>query len=155
MAIETAIVEILYVFFSFSFPVVITFRIQTKKKNKQKKKAVLFSLLRQKMFMPLTKKLIWLDVNVNSEQYQLLQKQFRYELEKFDDIHYCERYIQTCSSDNHLILILHDRFSENLIPKIHDYRQIQSIYIYSLMNEHRRSWLDKYDKVIINEYPMF
>jgi len=101
------------------------------------------------MITTLTKQLVWLDADVNSKEYQLIQEQFRYELEKFNDIHHCEEYIRSRSSDYHLILILHDRFSLQLIPKIHHYRQIQSIYIYASKNndDYRRSWLDQYTKV--------
>ncbi|CAF0992895.1 unnamed protein product [Rotaria sordida] len=100
---------------------------------------------------PYTYPLIWLDNLVNtSPKYINGQKLIRSSidhLKTFENIKKCEEYIRSISQDERIIFIVGDRLAREIIPHIHELRQISSIYIYcsdKLINE---KWTKKYKKI--------
>ena len=95
--------------------------------------------------------LIWLDAEVHSEDNRVVHEQLRSlinYLEAFDQFDHCHRYIQSISSDDRIILLVHEDFSDKIIPEIHHLRQIFSIYIFCANKEVHRTWSEQYHKVI-------
>ncbi len=61
------------------------------------------------------------------------QKEFRKSINwlvTFTDTNECENYIQKCSSNGtQVVLIIDKQFIHDFLPRVHDIRQVSSIYI--------------------------
>ena len=79
--------------------------------------------------------LVWLDAQVNilaeNRRTQFELRQIMNHLNTFDDRQQCYQYIKSLSPQERLVLIVSDRYGRQLIPQIHQLRQVSSIYIYS------------------------
>ncbi len=78
-------------------------------------------------------RLIWLDGTINEgdngktqDDLRLLSEQFH----PFDNIENCISYIRSLSSDECIILITSGQLGREIVPDIHSYEQIDSIYVY-------------------------
>ncbi|CAF3733935.1 unnamed protein product [Adineta steineri] len=74
--------------------------------------------------------LIWLTNNENVD----IQKELRNiinHIEIFDNVEQCKTYIETTSENDRLVLVTNGEFGQQIIPFIHQLRQISSIYINS------------------------
>jgi hypothetical protein len=94
--------------------------------------------------------LICLDSSSNTHQYNHAQKSLGFfidHFEIFNESDPCEQYIQSTSDDLRIILILNENLGEQLIPRIHQLRQIYSIYIFSINIEYHQNWTKQYKKV--------
>jgi hypothetical protein len=99
-----------------------------------------------------TYSLLWLDASINSEEKIKTQQKLRSSinhLEIFEEIEKCEQYIQSTSLQDRLVLLMSDNFCEQLIPRIHEFQQVHSIYIYGPGKEFYQQWTQKYIKVLI------
>jgi hypothetical protein len=96
--------------------------------------------------------LIWLDAYVNQSKENLeIQQQFRsiiHHLEIFESVHDCEQYIQQTSKTDRFFLIVSGRLGQEIVPRIHQYRQILSIYVYCMNKKHNEEWAKHFSKVI-------
>jgi hypothetical protein len=95
--------------------------------------------------------LIWLDPPVNSKENTNAQQKLRSvinNLQVFEDINQCEEFIRSVSSQDRLVLIISGDFGQQLIPNIHKFQQVYSIYIYCIKNEFYQQWSEQYTKVI-------
>jgi tetratricopeptide (TPR) repeat protein len=104
-----------------------------------------------------TSYLVWLDAYVNSKDNINIQHKLRSlinHFEIFEDIIECEKYIQSISIKDRIILIISGDSSQQLIPRIHEYQQIYSIYIYCLNKQFYQKWSEQYIKVkgVYNEF---
>jgi hypothetical protein len=95
--------------------------------------------------------LIWLDSAVNESSENLdcqrkLRNSINY-LKTFDDSDRCERYIQNLSSNDRLILIVSGRFGQEILPSIHNLRQVIAIYVYCMHKQSNEQWTKKFNKV--------
>jgi len=92
--------------------------------------------------------LVWLDVNVhhNRDTEQKLRS-INNNLKKFDDVKQCQEYIQQTSEKDQLILIVSGSLGREIVPSIHNYQQIISIYVYCVDKEGNEKWSSKYSKV--------
>jgi len=95
--------------------------------------------------------LIWLDDNMNNnKEDENIEQNLRNiinHLIKFENEQACQQYIEERSEDDRLILIVNDLFGHTLVPRIHQLRQVYSIYIHyknTLVNE---EWISKFTKV--------
>jgi len=95
--------------------------------------------------------LIWLDDNTNNnKEDENIEQDLRNvinHLTKFENEQACQQYIEERSEDDRLILIVNDLFGHTLVPRIHQLRQVYSIYIHyknTLVNE---EWISKFTKV--------
>lgn len=100
-----------------------------------------------------TYSIIWLDSSFshNSEEFLKTQQRLRTlinHLKLFEDVNQCEDYIRSISSEDRLILIINDRFSRQIIPRIEQLRQVSSIYIHSLNKNTTQQWAEQFLKVL-------
>jgi hypothetical protein len=96
--------------------------------------------------------LVWLDTQVNTltenHQTQLELRQIINHLKTFDDKQQCYQYIKSISPQNHrLVLIVSDKYGRQLIPQIHQFRQVSSIYIYCRNKKVDEQWTKDFTKV--------
>ncbi|UJR29624.1 hypothetical protein I4U23_017172 [Adineta vaga] len=63
------------------------------------------------------------------------------------DTHECEKYIDSISEQDRLVLIVNDRFGREIIPNIHTFRKISAIYIYDNDKTIDKSWIKQFKKV--------
>lgn len=96
---------------------------------------------------------IWLDNDVSVfEKNIVVQQQIRSfinRLKTFDDVEQCERFIQLMSEDDRVVLIVCAGLSQKIIPRIDNFRQVASIYVYFVDNEEKREWMTKSSKVYV------
>lgn len=96
--------------------------------------------------------LVWLDSSVNASKENLdAQQQFRTiinHLETFQNVQQCEQYLHQTSKDDRIFLIVSGRFGQEIVPRIHQYRQISSIYVYCMDKKRNEEWAKQFTKVI-------
>ncbi|CAF1682235.1 unnamed protein product [Adineta ricciae] len=95
--------------------------------------------------------LLWLDaaIHTNTEN-QEAQKQLRACINHvipFEDPNRCQRYIQTTSSQDRLVLIVSGRLGREVVPLIHQIRQLSSVYVYCMDEEGNKKWAKDFKKV--------
>ncbi|UJR26371.1 hypothetical protein I4U23_007704 [Adineta vaga] len=100
--------------------------------------------------------LIWLDAVVNDsieniETQQRLRK-FINHLKTFQNADDCIQYIQSQPKDR-FVLIISGRLGRDIVPRIHNLRQVYSIYVYCLDKERNERWAKSYAKIkgVINQ----
>ncbi|CAF4168276.1 unnamed protein product, partial [Adineta steineri] len=74
--------------------------------------------------------LIWLTNNENVDIQRELRNIINH-IETFHDVDECKNYIETTSENDRLVLVTNGEFGQQIIPLIHQLRQISSIYINS------------------------
>jgi len=92
--------------------------------------------------------LVWLDPNAsvsqNTEQkLRSIINQFKH----FQDILQCQEFIQKTSVNDRIILVVTGRLGQEIVPKIHQLRQIISIYVYCMNKQANEEWSSKYSKI--------
>jgi hypothetical protein len=99
--------------------------------------------------------LIWLDrlVNISEENLdgQKLIRSSIDNLKTFENVNKCEEYIRSISSDERIILIVSGRLGREITPRIHELRQVSSIYVYCLDKSANEEWAKQYKKVKIKK----
>lgn len=97
--------------------------------------------------------LIWLDASINSSKDNFaIQKQLHStinHLKTFSNVNECEHYLEQISQDDRIFLIASGRFGQEIVPKIHHYRQIVSIYVYCMDKKINELWAKNFPKVRI------
>ncbi|CAF4329151.1 unnamed protein product [Rotaria sp. Silwood2] len=95
--------------------------------------------------------LIWLDSSVNTSkkciQGQKLIRSSIDHLKTFENVNKCEEYIRSISQNERIIFIVNDQLAREVIPRIHELRQISSIYIYCEDKSKNEKWIKQYKKV--------
>jgi hypothetical protein len=95
--------------------------------------------------------LIWLDAAVKTSTENIAaQDQLRLSINHlmtFDEEQLCEEYIRSLSENDRIVFMCSGRLGEQIVPRIHQLRQIFSIYIYCLNKEKHKQWADKFIKV--------
>jgi len=91
--------------------------------------------------------LIWLDlaeneIHKNIDVQQQLRTIINY-LKLFEHIDDCEQYVQSLSKDERIVLLIHEKLAKDILERVHELRQIISIYIYNtndiqLMNAYKK-----------------
>lgn len=92
--------------------------------------------------------LIWLDANVDEtrdteEQLRSTINHFK----KFQEVKQCQQYIEERSEKDRLLLIVSGRLGKEIVPSIHQLRQVTSIYVYCHDKEGHEQWALKFAKV--------
>ena len=92
--------------------------------------------------------LIWLDASANDSTENVeAQKQIRTSINHlltFEDDQQCLKYIKKTSKDDRIVLIVSGRLGQIIVPKIVQYRQITSIYIYCMNKQLNQQWAQNY-----------
>jgi hypothetical protein len=96
--------------------------------------------------------LIWLDTSVNKSKENLdAQQQIRTiinHLKTFENVQDCEQHLHQISKDDRIFLIVNGRLGQEIVPRIHHYRQIFSIYVYCMDKNLNEEWAKHFFKVI-------
>lgn len=97
--------------------------------------------------------LLWLDAQVDSSrENQEAQKQLRNiinHLKTFNDEFQCEQYISTISPQDRVVLIVSGQLGRTIVPRIHHFRHIISIYIYCRDKQTHEKWSQHFKKYFI------
>jgi hypothetical protein len=97
--------------------------------------------------------LIWLDLSTNNIHENIdIQQQLRSiinYLKIFEDLDDCEQYIRSLSKDDRIVILVNEKFALEITSRIHELRQITSIYIYSTETKEDYQWINQYKKVRI------
>jgi hypothetical protein len=94
--------------------------------------------------------LIWLEANVEVIDNENIQRELRTiinHLKKFQDVQKCRQYIGQRSKEDRLVLISSGHLGRELVPFVHDLRQVLSIYIYCADKKSNEQWSCKFAKV--------
>ncbi|CAF3901821.1 unnamed protein product [Adineta steineri] len=94
--------------------------------------------------------LIWLDANVNVKDTRDTEVKLRSvinRIKKFQDVKRCQQYIEQTSQKDRLILIVSGRLGREIVPYIHQLRQVISIYIYCVNKKSNEQWTHKFAKI--------
>ncbi len=101
-----------------------------------------------------TYSILWLDPLVNdAKEYLDAQQRLRSSINyirTFKTTDGCIKYIQSIPKKDRIIFIVNNQFGQELIPRIHEFQQIFSIYIYTTDSKRSGQWTKEYKKV--NEY---
>jgi len=94
--------------------------------------------------------IIWLDAIVNDSveniETQQRLRRFINHLKTFQDRNECIQYIESLPKDR-FVLIVSGRLGQEVVPQIHNLRQIYSIYVYCLDKERNERWAKQYPKI--------
>ncbi|UJR24269.1 hypothetical protein I4U23_027236 [Adineta vaga] len=95
--------------------------------------------------------LIWLDATVNNSKENInAQQQLRKIvncMKIFTDEIQFDQYIRTVVEDDEIILIISGHFGYRIVPRIHQFRQILSIYVYCNDKIQNEQWSKEFIKV--------
>ncbi|CAF0818857.1 unnamed protein product [Adineta steineri] len=94
--------------------------------------------------------LIWLDANVDAKNTRDTEVKLRSiinHIKKFQDIKQCQHYIEQRSQKDRLILIVSGRLGQEIVPFIHQFRQVISIYVYCMDKKNNEQWAFKFSKI--------
>ncbi|CAF1338406.1 unnamed protein product [Adineta steineri] len=94
--------------------------------------------------------LIWLDANINVKETRDTEQKLRSiinHIKKFQDIKKCRQYIEQTSQKDRLVIIVSGRLGREIVPSIHQLRQVISIYIYCIDKESHEQWAYKFTKI--------
>jgi hypothetical protein len=97
--------------------------------------------------------LIWLDASVNSSQQNIdAQKQLRASINHlltFKDVDGCFECISSVPKDDRIVLIVSGKLGRIIVPKIIQFRQVISIYVYCMNKIANEEWAKDFPKVSI------
>ncbi|CAF4113868.1 unnamed protein product [Rotaria sordida] len=66
---------------------------------------------------------------------------------KFQDAKTCQEYIEKQSEKAQLIMIVSGRLGREIVPSIHELRQVISIYVYCMDKKSHEQWARNFEKV--------
>jgi hypothetical protein len=94
--------------------------------------------------------IVWLDASVNSRDEFINAQQLLHtptnHLKTYTDDKECEKYIRLIPKGHRIILIVGGRFSQLIVPRIHQLFQVSSIFVYC-MDRRNEEWTKTYKKV--------
>ncbi|CAF3321313.1 unnamed protein product [Rotaria socialis] len=96
--------------------------------------------------------IIWLDKEINTvKENQQSQQQLRnlfpdVQIISFEAVFDSEEYVRQHNQDS-LLVIVSGRLAQTLIPDIHDFNHIQSIYIYCRNQDPEKTWTSDFAKI--------
>jgi plasmid stabilization system protein ParE len=99
--------------------------------------------------------LIWLDTNVNVKETRNTEQKLRSiinHLKKFQDVKQCQQYIEQRSQKDRLLLIVSGQMGQEMVPSIHQLRQVISIYVYCMDKKGNEEWASKFSKVSAEDF---
>ena len=94
--------------------------------------------------------LIWLDANPDATEGRNTEQKLRSiinHLKKFRDVKQCQNYIETKSQKDRLVMIVSGQLGREIVPSVHKFRQIISIYVYCMNKKRNEEWACKFTKV--------
>jgi hypothetical protein len=98
--------------------------------------------------------LIWLDKSADELQESMqAQQYFRMAinyLKIFKESDACIKYIQSIPQDDHVIMIVSGRLGQEIVPRIHQLRQVSAIYVYCMSKQKNEQWARPFTKVSLS-----
>jgi hypothetical protein len=94
--------------------------------------------------------LIWLDANVHVGRNQDMEQRMRLiinHVKKFQDGDECKQYIEQRSKHDRLVLIVNRELARQVVPSIHQLRQVSAIYVSSTDKQSDEEWAHEFAKV--------
>ena len=92
--------------------------------------------------------LIWLDSTSNDDrQTEDKLRSINNQLEIFQDVSKCLKYIEQLSDKDRLVLIVSGRLGKEIAPFINNVDKVLSIYVYCYEKESNEEWSSEYSKV--------
>ena len=94
--------------------------------------------------------LIWLDISTNMNETRNTEEKLRSiinHLKKFQNIKDCQQYIEQTTLKDRLVLIVSGQLGKEIVPLIHQLRQVISIYVYCMDKKRNKQWTSKYLKI--------
>ncbi|CAF1490171.1 unnamed protein product [Adineta steineri] len=94
--------------------------------------------------------LIWLDANVNVKDTRDTEVKLRSiinYIKKFQNVKQCQQYIEQTSQEDRLVIIVSGRLGQEIVPHIHQLRQVISIYVYCMDKNSNEQWVHKFSKI--------
>ncbi|CAF1065697.1 unnamed protein product [Adineta steineri] len=94
--------------------------------------------------------LVWLDANVDVKDTRNTEVKLRSiinHIKKFQDIKQCQQYIERRSENDRLVIIVSGRLGQEIIPYIHQLRQVISIYVYCMDETNNEQWAFQFTKI--------
>src|SRR5688572_17749205 len=94
--------------------------------------------------------LIWLDAAINGNENRQTQNDLQKltdQFKIFDDIEKCELYIHSLAIDERIVFIVSGQLGREIVPRIHEIKQISSIYIYCFNKTANKEWTKYYSKI--------
>ena len=95
-------------------------------------------------------RLIWLDTEVHVQEKRDTQEKLRTIInyvKKFHNVDECKNYIEQTSEDDRLVLIIGGQLGRQIVPSIHQLRQVSAIYLHSEDKESEDKWACEFVKV--------
>ncbi|CAF1321851.1 unnamed protein product [Adineta ricciae] len=97
-----------------------------------------------------TYSLLWLDSLVDCKENIDAQVKLRSSINHlavFKETDQCEQHIQSLSQQDRAVLIVNNSLGQQLVPRIHQFRQIVSIFIYCKDQEEYQQWTKSFSKI--------
>lgn len=99
--------------------------------------------------------LLWLDSTINNSE-QNLHTQQRLQtiinhFVTFEDSTSCEDYIRSIPNHDRIIIIVSGLSGRQLVPRIHQIEQVDSIYVYCMDRKTNEKWTKNFTKVNFTE----
>ncbi|CAF1925305.1 unnamed protein product [Rotaria magnacalcarata] len=94
--------------------------------------------------------LIWLDVNVDAQKNKDTETKLRLiinHIKKFDNADECKIYIEQIAKDDLLVVLVSGQLGRQIVPSIHQHRQVLGIYINSEDNDSDKQWAYEFPKL--------
>jgi response regulator RpfG family c-di-GMP phosphodiesterase len=94
--------------------------------------------------------IIWLDSNDDIDEIQNTEQKLRAiinHFKRFQDAKECQQYIEQKPKHDRLVLIVSRQLGQEIVPFIHNLRQVSSIYVYCQDKESGEQWINNFIKV--------
>ncbi|CAF4060954.1 unnamed protein product, partial [Adineta steineri] len=94
--------------------------------------------------------LIWLYENVVVKDTRDTEVRLRFiinHIKKFQDVKQCQQYIEQTSQKDRLVIIVSGSLGQEIVPFIHQLRQVISIYVYCMDKNSNEQWAYKFSKI--------
>ncbi len=94
--------------------------------------------------------LIWLDSNPDIYQTRDAEQKLRSiinHLKIFQVARPCRKYIEQSSDKDRIVLIVSGQLGREIIPYIHDFRQVISVYVFCFNKKNHEKWAAEHPKV--------
>ena len=94
--------------------------------------------------------LTWLDASADAKDMRDTEQKLRAiinRLKRFQDVNKCQQYIEQQSQKDRIVMIVSGRLGREIVPSIHELRQVISIYVYCMDKIGNKQWADKFAKV--------
>lgn len=94
--------------------------------------------------------IVWLDTHTNATDLRSTEQALRAiinHLIKFQNLPDCQKYVEDCSEKNRLVMIVSGQLGQRIVPSIHKFRQVISVYVYCMDKKRHEEWAYQFKKV--------